>query len=100
MMDQHAAHEKILYERLMKTIENRSPQIQMLTVPEVIYGNVTPTWEEQFSYEVAYAKNVSFLLDVKIIWNTVKIIFKRVQSDYGSEVRQPLNVERAYMVRK
>ena len=71
-----------------------------LTVPEVIYGNVTPTWEEQFSYEVAYAKNVSFLLDVKIIWNTVKIIFKRVQSDYGSEVRQPLNVERAYMVRK
>jgi lipopolysaccharide/colanic/teichoic acid biosynthesis glycosyltransferase len=71
-----------------------------LTVPEVINGNVTPTWEEQFSYEVDYAKNVSFLLDMKIIWNTVKIIFKRVQSDYGSEVRQPLNEERANMVRK
>ena len=71
-----------------------------LTVPEVVYGNVTPTWEEQFSYEVDYAKNVSFLLDVRIIWNTVKIIFKRVQSDYGSEVRRPLNVERANMVRK
>ena len=71
-----------------------------LTVPEVIYGNVTPTWEEQFSYEVDYAKNVSFLLDVKIIWYTIKIIFKRVQSDYGSEIRQPLNVERAHMVRK
>lgn len=71
-----------------------------LTVPEVVYGNVTPTWEEQFSYEVDYAKNVSFFLDLKIIWNTVKIIFKRVQSDYGSEVRQPLNVERSDMVRK
>ena len=71
-----------------------------LTVPEVVYGNVTPTWEEQFSYEVEYAKNVSFLLDLKIIWNTIKIVFKRVQSDYGSEVRQPLNVERADMVRK
>ena len=71
-----------------------------LTVPEVIYGNVTPSWEEQFSYEVEYAKNVNFLLDLKIIWNTVKIIFKRVQTDYGSEVRRPLNVERADMVRK
>ena len=71
-----------------------------LTVPEVIYGNVTPTWGEQFSYEVHYAKNVSFTLDMKIIWNTVKIIFKRVRTDYGSEVRQPLNVERATMVRK
>jgi len=71
-----------------------------LTVPEVVYGNVTPSWEEQFSYEVDYAKNVSFLLDVKIIWNTVKIIFKRVQSDYGSEVRQPLNVERKKEARK
>ncbi len=47
MMDQHAAHEKILYERLMKTIENRSPQIQMLTVPEVI--DITPETEALLS---------------------------------------------------
>ena len=40
MMDQHAAHEKILYERLMKTIELKSPQTQMLTVPEVV--DITP----------------------------------------------------------
>lgn len=70
-----------------------------LTVPEVIYGNVTPTWEEQFSYEVDYAKHVSFLLDVKIILNTLRILFKRIKSDYGSEVRQPLNVERKNMIR-
>ena len=71
-----------------------------LTVPEVIYGNVTPTWEEQFEYEVDYAQKVSFLLDLKIIWSTIRILFKRVQSDYGSEVRQPLDVERANMIRK
>ena len=71
-----------------------------LTVPEVVYGNVTPTWEEQFSYEVEYAKNVSFLLDAKIIWNTILIIFKRVQTDYGAEIRNPLNVERADMTRE
>lgn len=71
-----------------------------LTVPEVVYGNVTPTWDEQFSYEVDYAKNVSFALDVKIIWKTFLILFKRVQTDYGSEVRNPLNVERAGMVKE
>ena len=70
-----------------------------LTVPEVIYGKVTPTWEEQFSYEIDYTKNVSFLLDIKIIWNTFKIIFKRVESDYGTEIRNPLNIERKDMVK-
>ena len=40
MMDQHAAHEKILYERLMKTISDKKPQTQMMTVPEVI--DITP----------------------------------------------------------
>ena len=70
-----------------------------LTVPEVVYGNVTPTWDEQFSYEVDYAKKVSFTLDIKIIWKTFLILFKRVQTDYGSEVRNPLNVERAGIVK-
>ena len=36
MMDQHAAHEKILYERLMKNMKEKEPQIQFLTVPVVI----------------------------------------------------------------
>ncbi len=71
-----------------------------LTVPEVIHGNTNPSWEEQFAYEVEYAKNVSFLLDLRIIWNTVRILFKRVRTDYGAESRKPLNVERAEMKRK
>ena len=36
MMDQHAAHEKILYERLMKKVSQKSPQTQYLTVPVVL----------------------------------------------------------------
>ena len=40
MMDQHAAHEKILYERLLKATGDKTPQIQYLTVPVVI--NVSP----------------------------------------------------------
>ena len=36
MMDQHAAHEKILYERLMKRVRDKAPQTQYMTVPVII----------------------------------------------------------------
>lgn len=65
-----------------------------LTVPEVVYGNISPSWEEQFSCEVEYVKNVTFIKDAKIILATIGIIFKRVKEDYGTEVRRPLNIER------
>ena len=71
-----------------------------LTVPEVLYDNVTPSWEEQFSYEVEYAKKLSLWLDIKILFYTVKILFKRVKEDYGSEVRKPLSEERKNMIKK
>ena len=66
-----------------------------LTQPEVLYGLVNPTWDEQFKYEIEYAKNVTFLTDVQIIWSTIAILFKRVETDYGTVVRNPLDVERA-----
>lgn len=65
-----------------------------LTVPEVLYDNVTPTWEEQFSYEVAYAKNVTFWMDVKILFYTVRNLFKRNTTGYGGYVRKTLVEER------
>lgn len=71
-----------------------------LTVPEVLHNNVMPTWEEQFSYEVDYAKNVTLWLDIKILFYTIKILFKRVKENYGSEVRMPLFEERKNMVEK
>lgn len=65
-----------------------------LTVPEVMLGKVNTSWTEQFACEVYYAKNVSFLLDLKIIFATFRILFKRVEGDFGSKVREPLTVER------
>ncbi len=65
-----------------------------LTVPEVLYHNIMPTWEEQFAYEVDYANNVNFLLDVKIIFKTVAGVFLRKQKNYGIYVRRPLTEER------
>jgi len=65
-----------------------------LTQPEVIYDNVQPTWDEQFKYEVDYANNITFLLDVKIIFLTMKAVFKRYNLDYGNYVRKSLIAER------
>lgn len=65
-----------------------------LIPPEVLYNNVMPTWEEQFKYEVEYANKVSFILDLKILSATLKGVFKRNSSDYGSYVRKSLISER------
>ena len=65
-----------------------------LTVPEVLHDNVTPTWEEQFAYEAEYAKNISFWLDIKILFFTVRNLFRRNTTDYGAYVRKSLVEER------
>jgi undecaprenyl phosphate N,N'-diacetylbacillosamine 1-phosphate transferase len=40
-------------------------------------GRNALTWEEKFAYDTYYANHVSFLLDVKIIFWTMAIVFKR-----------------------
>lgn len=65
-----------------------------LTVPEVLYDNITPSWEEQFRYEVDYANNVSFALDFKILCKTITGVLKRRKTNYGSYVRRSLIEER------
>ena len=76
------------YERQRHTVKGG------LTPPEVLYNNIMPTWEEQFKYEVNYANNVSFILDLKILFATFKGVFKRNSSAYGSYVRKLLSEER------
>jgi undecaprenyl phosphate N,N'-diacetylbacillosamine 1-phosphate transferase len=63
----------------------------------VLSGNPNVTWEEQFKYEVDYANNVSFLLDIKIILATFRIIFRRVKTDYGTDPRPHLKDYRSNM---
>lgn len=65
-----------------------------LTVPEVLYNNMTPTWEEQFRYEVEYANNVNFVQDVKILVKTVIGVLKRGSDGYGGYIRKSLIEER------
>ena len=41
------------------------------------YGRNSLTWEEKFEKDVYYVDNVSLVLDIKILFKTVAVVFKR-----------------------
>ncbi|MBH1939410.1 sugar transferase [Mobilitalea sibirica] len=65
-----------------------------LIPPEVLYGNITPTWEQQFEYEVSYAQKVTFYQDVRIAFAASRGILQRSKIKYGNYKRPSLNEER------
>lgn len=69
-----------------------------LIPPDSLCRKVQCDWETQFEYEVYYAENYSFFLDLKIIFYTFDILIKRVKNNYGADDRPMLNVYRAHMV--
>ena len=42
-----------------------------------VHGRNLASWEEKFAYDVDYVDNVSFALDVKIIFMTIRCVFAR-----------------------
>lgn len=62
---------------------------------DTISGKSTVTWDEQLEWDVYYAEHCSFLLDVKILFITFKVLFLRAKEDYGSSDRPHLNEERS-----
>lgn len=68
-----------------------------LIPPDGLSKQTTPEWEVQFKYDNYYVDNVSFLLDCKIILVTFLILFKRVETQYGTKDRPHLNEYRAWM---
>lgn len=69
-----------------------------LIPPDSISGKAVTTYEEQFKYECDYADNLSFTLDMRVIFTTFKILFKRVKEDYGTCERPHLNEYRKNVV--
>lgn len=61
-----------------------------LIPPEVLYNDVMPTWDKQFKYETHYARNVTFLLDIRIIFAALKCLLLRNKKDYGGYVREEI----------
>ena len=68
-----------------------------LMPPDGLSKQTTPEWETQFKYDNYYVDNVSFLLDCKVILVTFLILFKRVETQYGTKDRPHLNEYRAWM---
>lgn len=66
-----------------------------LIPPDGLCGDTTPQWEIQFKFDLEYVENLSFLLDLKVIYATFRIIFKRILNNYGAEDRPHLNEYRA-----
>ena len=71
-----------------------------LIPPDSLCKEVQCDWETQFKYETYYAENVSFLLDVKILFYTFIILYKRVKNNYGDDNRPMLHEYRAGTVPK
>lgn len=53
------------------------------------------SWDEQLRLDAEYAKNCSFILDVKILIATFKVLFIRANENYGSVDRPHLSEERS-----
>lgn len=66
-----------------------------LLPPDSLCGECQCDWETQFKYEVYYAENVSFLLDMKVIIYTFIILYKRIKNNYGADERPMLHQYRA-----
>ncbi|MBR4502301.1 MAG: sugar transferase [Clostridia bacterium] len=48
-----------------------------LSNPSTVNGRNLQTWEQQFEGDVWYVDHVSFAVDVKSVFNTIKIVLKR-----------------------
>lgn len=66
-----------------------------------VHGRNYVTWEDKFKMDLWYVENVSFFTDVKILWSTVLVVFKRENIETASKIvhdgvtYQPLDVERS-----
>ena len=63
-------------------------------------GRNNLSWEEKFAYDVEYVDNISFVLDVKIIFMTVIKVLKREGIGQGEKQPVSLHIERADMLNK
>jgi len=54
-----------------------------------VNGRNAISWEEKFKYDVRYVDNQSFLLDLKIIWMTIKKVIVREGISADDEATMP-----------
>lgn len=65
-----------------------------LLPPDCLIKEVQCDWETQLNCEVYYAENLTFMMDVKVIFCTFIILFKRMKNNYGADDRPMLHIYR------
>lgn len=65
-----------------------------LLPPDCLGKEAQCSWEEQLSLETYYAENLSFIMDVKVLFCTFIILYKRMKNNYGADDRPMLHVYR------
>lgn len=50
-----------------------------------VHGRNSASWDERFKYDLYYVENCSFLLDIKTLFQTVVVVFKREGIGQGEE---------------
>lgn len=61
-----------------------------------VHGRNTVSWDEKFDWDVRYVDNVSFITDWKIIFDTVKVVFKKegISSDTSVTMEEFMGKEK------
>ena len=57
-------------------------------------GRNNLTWEEKFAYDVEYANNITFLMDVKIILKTIKVVLSHEGIGQGEQSPESFHIYR------
>ena len=71
-----------------------------LLPPDCLSKEVQCDWETQLNFESYYAENLTFLMDVRVLFCTFIILYKRMKNNYGADERPMLHVYRKDMVDK
>lgn len=66
-----------------------------LLPPDVISKKIQCDWETQLKYEAYYAEHLSLWMDIKVIFCTFIILYKRMKDNYGADDRPMLHIYRA-----
>ena len=77
-----------------ETEKHRHDVLPGLTGLAQVRGRNNLTWEEKFAYDIEYVNNVSILLDIRIIFETVIRVFKREGIGQGEYRPVSLHIER------
>lgn len=70
------------------------------------HGRNAISWEDKFAMDVWYTKNITFFLDVEILWDTIMTVLKRdgISSETSATMEEfmgtPLGVEPSWRILK